>query len=47
MRRRAAWLIAALWWLAACEDAAQYVRDHPDDMERLGQGEEQVLERRF
>lgn len=44
--KRAACLIAALL-LTACEDVAEAVRTHPDEMNRLARGEVQVVERKF
>lgn len=40
-------LLGALLLLAACEEIAKSVRTHPDEVERLGKGEVQVIERRF
>lgn len=46
MKHRAV-LMAALVFLAACEDVAEAVRTHPDEVEHLGKGEVQVIERKF
>lgn len=46
MTRRAVLLFAVMLF-GGCEDLADAVRTHPDDMKRLGHGEVTVMERKF
>lgn len=41
------WALCLATLVAGCEDVVQAVHDHPEDMERLGKGEVQVVERKF